>query len=471
MRCGMADRVALVFFLLPAVVLALANPSLRSSDATPSQFFHAQSAAPKKEPVSQLSASVVHMSKKLSKGTKDTAGIQGDCPKACDCALGDKPLFSGTCFHFCSEEYQGVRYCGESADYTRGASVDCRKCREPANFGATVKVYEPSQGTPRRSLILLNPWNGTPGFMWNWTFNQSGFGGGWRKDVSDHYRVLDVAGKLMPGSDYRAWFGYATSEDWSSDTPIQREVDVAVAYIHHLIEQEYKVVGDYKRIILAGMSQGAGLALEAALNFPKALGLVLSERGIVRSAYSKVMPRHFIHARSATSKEQPGSQLTSGVVDKLKKLGKGAKSKEDACPKACACAVGDKTLVNGTCLHFCSEEFEGVRYCGASSDYSGAASIDCRECREPASPYVLMMGKEDHYYGVELAKKSCKFLHEVRAPVLMKAVPGLEHDSDAGAGRGNEMELALDILAAIPTQAPADAFKSLESVTDWTACD
>ena len=46
-----------------------------------------------------------------------------------------------------------------------------------------------------------------------------------------------------------AWYEYS---NWEAEIPLQPGVDWAVSYVHHLIQQEHKIVGDYGRIILAG---------------------------------------------------------------------------------------------------------------------------------------------------------------------------------------------------------------------------
>ena len=41
-------------------------------------------------------------------------------------------------------------------------------------------------------------------------------------------------------------------KDWHAETVIEQDVTDAVGYIHKLIEQEYKIVPDYRRIVVAG---------------------------------------------------------------------------------------------------------------------------------------------------------------------------------------------------------------------------
>lgn len=133
---------------------------------------------------------------------------------------------------------------------------------------------------PERSLILLGPWNGSTGFFDEWLLSE------FDKDepsTKTRYRVLDVVARKMATDDanpysYNSWYEY---EDWHAEIPVASDVDLAVAYVHKLLVQEHAIVGDYRHIILAGFSQGANVAIEAALRFPHRLGLVFSQRGII----------------------------------------------------------------------------------------------------------------------------------------------------------------------------------------------
>lgn len=134
-------------------------------------------------------------------------------------------------------------------------------------------VYKPD-GEPRGSVILLAPWDGRERWWIDWLKFD------WNKLVKQQWRVLEAVGKFVEETNggYRQWYGY---EDWDSELPIEAEVDEAVAFVHGLIQQEYRIVKDYRHIVVAGYSQGAVLALESGLRFPQPLGLVFSQRGIL----------------------------------------------------------------------------------------------------------------------------------------------------------------------------------------------
>mmetsp|Transcript_136809 Transcript_136809/g.249382 ORF Transcript_136809/g.249382 Transcript_136809/m.249382 type:complete len:402 (+) Transcript_136809:83-1288(+) len=64
------------------------------------------------------------------------------------------------------------------------------------------------------------------------------------------------------------------------------------------------------------------------------------------------------------------------------------------CPSACESPVcgkgaswnGGIELTNGKCTSWCSKPYNGARYCGNGAKYSGADSIDCSGCADTAYP-------------------------------------------------------------------------------------
>lgn len=224
-------------------------------------------------------------------GITNHSAESSGCPAACNCQGGDVSngglaLVSGTCFGFCSSPYQGARYCGDGADYVKGG-LDCRACKGPEHYAGRVQLHTP-QGEVKGSLILLGPWGGALGWEKQWFGLESA---NLDPAVKKHYRILGVVGKKMPGDPKAvgesAWYEYS---NWEAEVPLQPGVDWAVSYVHHLIQQEHKIVGDYGRIILAGYSQGANLALESAITFPQPLGLVVSERGVLLPSRRQGLP-------------------------------------------------------------------------------------------------------------------------------------------------------------------------------------
>lgn len=132
------------------------------------------------------------------------------------------------------------------------------------------------KGQPKGSIILLSPWDAEKRWWVEWLkfdFNK----------LMKDYRVLECSGKDMvhTNATYTGWYAY---EDWEAEVPLAADLDRATSFVHSLIQQERRIVNDYHRIIVAGFSQGAVLALESGLRFPHPLGLVFSQRGMLFAA-------------------------------------------------------------------------------------------------------------------------------------------------------------------------------------------
>jgi len=127
------------------------------------------------------------------------------------------------------------------------------------------------------SVILLAPWAAYEGWWKEWLKHT------WDELIQQEWRILEAVGKIYqhPDAPYRGWYNYASYEDWVAEIPNATQFDNAVRYVHGLIQQEYNIVKDYRRIVIAGYSQGAVLSLEAGLRFPMPLGLVFSQRGVL----------------------------------------------------------------------------------------------------------------------------------------------------------------------------------------------
>jgi len=144
-------------------------------------------------------------------------------------------------------------------------------------------VHKQSSDEPKRVLILLGPWNGSTGFFDSWLLEDFHK---WEPSAKEEYRILDCVGQKIGVDEwnpypYNSWYEY---EDWASETPVMTDVALAVAFVHSLIEKEAADFPDYSHVVLAGFSQGANLAMEAALQFHSPLGLVFSQRGIILAA-------------------------------------------------------------------------------------------------------------------------------------------------------------------------------------------
>merc|ERR1719235_1160169 len=175
------------------------------------------------------------------------------------------------CYDFCSAPSlsdASQRYCGKGGAYTEGNYLDCRMCKEAKYFKASYQLHQPV-GKATQSIILLGPWNASANWGMEWIMN-----GADQVDpnIRKYSRVIDAVGRPASVNErnepYGAWFGYGSYNQWYNNVPLPQEVDHAVSWVHQLIEQEHKIVGDYGRIVIIGKHQGANLAIESALRFP-----------------------------------------------------------------------------------------------------------------------------------------------------------------------------------------------------------
>jgi len=165
-----------------------------------------------------------------------------------------------------------------------------------AELDENVKIWEPSS-QPVGSLILLMGY----GADLSWTMSQWWFldpawspsDQEWCKDdcvfgeedkvavqlLRNSLRIVDAVGHIVLSKYSHAWYKYVPP--WPGSVPIAGDLEVAIAKVFRLIEYEHSIIGDYSRIAVAGLSQGADLALEVGIRFPHRLAMVVSERGVV----------------------------------------------------------------------------------------------------------------------------------------------------------------------------------------------
>lgn len=201
-------------------------------------------------------------------------------------------------------------------------------------LGNNVKIYEPMGAVhATASLILLMGYGGDLSWtMTQWWYldpawsssNQEwcrndaqypcAFGESDRANaqhLTNSLRIVDAVGNIdlwkKYGAEGHAWYDY---DPWPDGPPFADELEKAIAIVFRLIEHEYKVLGDYQRIAIAGMSQGADLALEVGIRFPQQLGMVFSQRGMLRPSRRQ---------GNQTLAAHPGTPfiLVGGNVDEL----------------------------------------------------------------------------------------------------------------------------------------------------------
>lgn len=160
---------------------------------------------------------------------------------------------------------------------------------------------------PTGSVIFLDSWNAQPGWLYDWLLDD------FDRLVAQRCRIIEAVGRMYydPEGNYRAWYAYA---DWHNEIPVEPDVDQAVAYVHSLLQQEFNILYDYNKIILAGYSQGAVLAIEASIRFPQPLGLVFSERGVLFESRTN-NPHSVVHSPYVMT---GGSDDTTYYIDRIK---------------------------------------------------------------------------------------------------------------------------------------------------------
>lgn len=166
-------------------------------------------------------------------------------------------------------------------------------------------IYTPA-GSATGSLIFIGPFDSHDGFVTEWLSNDLN-----RMDpnVRNQYRFTEATGKWFNDApDKKPYLGWYRYKDWHNEVPIDSDVNAAVAFIHHLIQQESYHVGSFNRIALVGYSQGANVALESSFRFPSPLGLVVSQRGVALESRR--------HATWETLQPTP-TILTAGADDTI----------------------------------------------------------------------------------------------------------------------------------------------------------
>lgn len=163
-------------------------------------------------------------------------------------------------------------------------------------LGENVIVHPPQASPASASLILLMGYGGDLSWtMTQWWYLATNWASSDQKwcqpscifsaedvaavqNLRNNVRIVDAVGNIVLAKGSHAWYRYT---QWPDGPPVAEEMETSVTRVFNLIEAEYKIVGDYGRIAIAGLSQGADLALEVGIRFPQRLGMVISERGVL----------------------------------------------------------------------------------------------------------------------------------------------------------------------------------------------
>lgn len=136
---------------------------------------------------------------------------------------------------------------------------------------------------------------------------------------------------------FNSWFDYLTDKAGSAenDLCIQSLLHMRER-IHGLIRAEAQRVGDSRRVIIGGASQGCQLALDAALTYPEELGGVVGLVGHILACTpldaapeKRNMPVHLFH--EATDREMRWGWVKD-TVQKLRDAGLSVTSRREEDP-------------------------------------------------------------------------------------------------------------------------------------------
>jgi predicted esterase len=137
---------------------------------------------------------------------------------------------------------------------------------------------------------------------------------------------------------FNSWFDYLTDKGGGGENRVGLDsLQEIRERVHALIRQEVKLIGDPKRVIVGGNSQGCCVALDAALTYPEVLGGVIGCVGHVLSntpldPAKRTMPIHLFH--EANDQEMKWRWIKD-TVQRLVDAGFNVTSKREADPANC----------------------------------------------------------------------------------------------------------------------------------------
>lgn len=143
---------------------------------------------------------------------------------------------------------------------------------------------------------------------------------------------------------FNSWFDYRTDKGGTGENQMTLESLLEMrARIHALIRQEVRRVGDPRRVIVGGASQGCCVALDAALTYPDMLAGVIGVVGHVLGLTpldpaKRQLPIHLFHEANDREMQWKWIQPT---VQRLVDAGFNVKSQREADPANCGHWVQD----------------------------------------------------------------------------------------------------------------------------------
>jgi len=134
---------------------------------------------------------------------------------------------------------------------------------------------------------------------------------------------------------FNSWFDYLTDKAGSGENHIDLDSLLKMrARIHALIRSEIQRVGDPKRVIIGGASQGCCVALDSAMTYPQELGGVIGLVGHILGSTpldpsKRKMPIHLFHEESDREMRW---DWVKGTVQRLVSAGYNVSSKRELDP-------------------------------------------------------------------------------------------------------------------------------------------
>lgn len=89
------------------------------------------------------------------------------------------------------------------------------------------------------------------------------------------------------GKQYTAWYDYITELNVVEEKINHSDLKESRKFIHKLLDDEIKLLGDSKKVFLGGYSQGCCQMLDAGLTYPQLLGGLIGFKGHIPSFTDK----------------------------------------------------------------------------------------------------------------------------------------------------------------------------------------
>lgn len=161
----------------------------------------------------------------------------------------------------------------------------------------------------------------------------------------DHWPEWHAASRKYRDRKFRSWFNYLTDKSGRCENAIDfSSLFETRRVIHGIIQREVQLVGDPRRVIVGGTSQGACTALDAAFTFPELLGGAIGLVGHVLSCtpinelQAREMPVFLFHE---TTDKEMNWRWVSHTVQRMRAEGCQLVSRRERDPNGDGHWIGD----------------------------------------------------------------------------------------------------------------------------------